>query len=81
MDAAGWEDLLKSELDDTTEQGEPLLVEVHPYNTGNDDARFAAFVSFLDYALEQEADFVSIAEVVEWSETQADQADCGCLED
>jgi hypothetical protein len=77
--APEWEDLLKSELDYTTEQGRPLLVEVHPYNTGTDEARFAAFVNFLDYAVEQEASFMSVAEIVEWAETQPEDPDCGCL--
>jgi len=80
VDAAGWEALLKSELDYMSEQGRPLLVEVHPYNSGNDEGRFSAFVGFLDYAVQQNARFVTVAELVDWSELYAD-ADCGCLGD
>jgi hypothetical protein len=52
-----------------------LLVEVHPYNTGADDERFNAFVSFLDYAVQQNARFVTVAGLVEWSQANAD----GCV--
>jgi hypothetical protein len=81
VDAAGWEALLKSELDLMSEQGRPLLVEVHPYNTGTDEGRFDAFVGFLDYAVELNARFVTVAELVDWSQLNTEQPDCGCLED
>lgn len=68
VDADGWEALLKSELDNMRNQGRPLLVEVHPYYSGVDEGRLNAFVNFLDYGMEQNARFVTVAELVEWSD-------------
>jgi len=63
-DAASWGELMKSELDSMHTEKRPLLVEVHPYYSGVDDAAFAAFVGFLDHAQERSAQFISIAELV-----------------
>ena len=82
VDADEWEQLLKNELDSMSSQGRPLLVEVHPYYSGVDEGRLDAFVSFLDYAVQQNARFVTVAELVEWSQTQASREDCEpCQED
>ncbi|HUW82885.1 MAG TPA: polysaccharide deacetylase family protein [Phycisphaerae bacterium] len=74
--AADWQALLTSELDGMTAQGYPLLVEFHPYFTGVDEGRFAAFVNFLDYAVARNAQFMTAAELVEW--TNASQAADPC---
>ena len=70
MEPAEWGALLKSELDRMYSLGHPLLMEVHPYNTGADDDKFAAFEDFLDYAIEQNARFITIAELVQWTQQQ-----------
>jgi hypothetical protein len=70
MEPAEWGTLLQSELDRMDALGHPLLMEVHPYNTGADDDKFAAFEAFLDYAVENNARFITIAELVEWTEQQ-----------
>jgi len=76
MEPAEWGALLCSELDRMNSLGHPLLLEVHPYNTGADDEKFAAFEDFLDYAIEQNARFITIAELVEWAQQQtADTSD------
>ena len=62
--------LLQSELDRMDSLGHPLLLEVHPYNTGTDDDKFAAFEEFLDYAIERNARFITIAELVDWTGQQ-----------
>jgi hypothetical protein len=82
VDAAGWEQLLKSEFDSMRSQGRPLLVEVHPYFSGVDEGRFNAFVSFLDYAVQQNARFVSVGELVQAAESQSapsEQSSDDCL--
>jgi len=68
LGATEWESLLKSELDRMTSLQHPLLVEFHPYFSGADEGRFEAFVKFLDYAVGQNARFMTVAELVEWSE-------------
>jgi peptidoglycan/xylan/chitin deacetylase (PgdA/CDA1 family) len=68
LPAAQWEALLKSEFDRMRDEGRPLLVEFHPYLSGVDEGRFQAFVSFLDYAVQQGAEFLTTAGYVEWSE-------------
>jgi hypothetical protein len=70
MEPAEWGALLESELDRMDSLGHPLLLEVHPYNTGADDDKFAAFEEFLDYAIERDAQFITIAELVEWTQQQ-----------
>lgn len=70
MQPTEWGALLQSELDRMNSLGQPLLLEVHPYNTGTDDDKFAAFEQFLDYAIEQNARFITIAELVAWTEQQ-----------
>ncbi|HUU82630.1 MAG TPA: hypothetical protein VM243_03905, partial [Phycisphaerae bacterium] len=64
VDADEWEALLQSELEDMSAQDRPLFVEVHPYYSGTDEGRFEAFVSFLDYATQQDARFITVAELV-----------------
>jgi peptidoglycan/xylan/chitin deacetylase (PgdA/CDA1 family) len=64
-DPAAWGALLKSELDSMHAQMRPLLVEFHPYYSGVDDDAFAAFVDFLDYAQQQNAQFITVAELVD----------------
>ena len=68
LDAEDWEALLISEFDEMAAQGRPLLVEVHPYYSGVDEGRFQAFVSFLDYAIEQDAQFMTVAEYAQWAQ-------------
>jgi hypothetical protein len=68
-----WGALLMSELDRMCSDGHPLLMEVHPYNTGADDEKLAAFEDFLDYAVKRNARFITIAELIEWTERQQDQ--------
>lgn len=81
LEAGDWEALLKSELDRMTDEEHPLLVEFHPYFTGTDEGRFEAFVNFLDYALEQGAQFMTVAELVDWTEQQAaEDNSCPCEE-
>ena len=70
VDAEEWEELLKRELDNQHSQGQPLLVEVHPYYSGVDEGRFDAFLGFLEYATQQDARFLTVAEMVEWSQQQ-----------
>lgn len=70
METAEWGALLQSELDRMDSLDRPLLLEVHPYNTGANDEKLAAFEEFLDYAVEQNAQFITIAELVEWAEQQ-----------
>lgn len=65
LEAGQWKALLTSELDAMTAQGQPLLVEFHPYYTGADEGRFEAFVNFLDYAVGLNARFMTVAELVE----------------
>ena len=67
VDAAEWEALLVSELNNMRSQDLPLIVEIHPYYSGIDEDRFEAFVGFLDYATEQNAQFITVAELVEWA--------------
>jgi hypothetical protein len=82
VDAEGWEQLLKSELDSMRSQNRPLLVEVHPYFSGVDEGHFNAFVSFLDYAVQQNARFVSVAELVQSTSSQQSSDGCPpCSED
>jgi len=87
VDAAGWGELLKSELDSMHGQGRPLLVEVHPYYSGVDEGAFEAFVSFLDYAQSRGARFISVAELVEGfvppatGSGQGAGGGCSCSED
>ena len=87
-DAATWGELLKSELDSMHGQDRPLLVEVHPYYTGVDDAAFEAFAGFLDYAQAKGARFLSAASVVSaWGQAgqedspQAASDGCACTDD
>jgi len=68
LDATEWESLLKSELDRMILLQQPLLVEFHPYFSGVDEGRFEAFVNFLDYAMGQNAEFMTVAELKEWSQ-------------
>jgi hypothetical protein len=70
LSAAEWEALLKSEFDRMRAEGRPLLVEFHPYRSGVDEGRFQAFVSFLNYAVQQGAEFMTTTEYVEWSMAQ-----------
>lgn len=83
VDAAGWEELLCSELDDMRDQDRALLVEVHPYYSGTDEGRFDAFVSFLDYATQENARFITVAELVaELPDQDEDEDVCEpCQED
>jgi len=76
LDAAQWEALLQSELDDMSSRGRPLLVEFHPYYTAVDEGRFQAFVSFLDYAVGKNARFMTVAELVQWSQQQGSTGSC-----
>lgn len=62
--AATWQQLLLDELDAMTVAGRPLLVEFHPYNITDDEARFEAFVAFLNYAVDKQAQFLSVADLV-----------------
>lgn len=81
LDAADWEALLMDEVDKLTTQDDPLLVEFHPYFTGVDEGRFAAFVSFLDHAQERNTQFVTVAELVDWCVEKGKSASpCGCEE-
>jgi hypothetical protein len=77
MEPAEWGALLKSELDRMSALGHPLLMEVHPYNTGADDDKFAAFEDFLDYAIASDARFITIAELVEWTAQQSSSSSAG----
>jgi len=77
MEPAEWGALLQSELERMDSLGHPLLLEVHPYNTGADDDKFAAFENFLDYAIEQNARFITIAELVEWTQQQSSETTDG----
>jgi len=79
VEATEWEALLKSEFDRMASLEQPLLVEFHPYTTGTDEGRFAAFVSFLDHAQARGARFVTVAELVAWSQGAAPSG-CGCDE-
>jgi hypothetical protein len=63
-----WEALLKTEFNHMNAQGRPLLVEIHPYFIGADDGRFEAFVNFLDHVEENNARFITAAELVHWSQ-------------
>ena len=74
--AADWEALLKSEFDKQQAANRPLLVEFHPKFSAVDEGRFQAYVSFLDYAVEHGAEFMSVAEYVAWAE----DADAACNE-
>lgn len=65
VDRAGWEALLKSEFDVMRLQNRPLMVEIHPYYSGVEQDRFEAFVRFLDYAKEHNAEFITTAELAE----------------
>jgi len=67
LDGPEWEAMLVSQFDDMRNQNQPLIVEIHPYYTGVDEGRFEAFVGFLDYATEQNAQFITVAELVEWA--------------
>jgi peptidoglycan/xylan/chitin deacetylase (PgdA/CDA1 family) len=79
LEADEWEALLISEFDTQAAQGHPLLVEFHPYYTGTDEGRFEAFVSFLDYALEKGARFLTVAELVEQTGLE-NNSGCTCDE-
>jgi hypothetical protein len=82
VDDDEWGQLLKSEFDSMRSQGRPLLVEVHPYFSGVDEGRFNAFVSFLDYAVQQNARFISVADMVQSTGSQDSSDDClPCNED
>jgi peptidoglycan/xylan/chitin deacetylase (PgdA/CDA1 family) len=72
LSAEEWEALLKSEFDKLRARGEPLLVEFHPALSGVDEGRFQAFVRFLDYAVAQDAEFLSVAEYVAWAQSVCD---------
>ena len=74
-DAATWGQMMRSELDSMHSQDRPLLVEVHPYYSGVDDGAFEAFTDFLDYAQQQNTDFISVSELVELFGQQADDSD------
>ncbi len=68
LPAEEWEALLKSEFDKLRAEDNPLMVEFHPDFSGVDEDRFLAYVHFLDYAVEQGAEFMSVAEYVAWAE-------------
>ncbi len=76
LPAEEWEALLKSEFDRMRAEDRPLLVEFHPYRTGVDEGRFQAFVTFLDYAVQEGAEFMTTTEYVEWWLLE----NCGCDE-
>jgi hypothetical protein len=71
-----WQDLLEAEFDEMNQQGRPLTVEIHPDLLNNEEGWLAAFIGFLDYADEQGSDFITVEELVEW--TQAGPPGCGC---
>jgi peptidoglycan/xylan/chitin deacetylase (PgdA/CDA1 family) len=68
LPTADWEALLWSEFTNMVSQKRPLLVEIHPYFSAVDPGRFDALKNFLDYALKQKAEFITIEELVAWSE-------------
>jgi peptidoglycan/xylan/chitin deacetylase (PgdA/CDA1 family) len=70
LPAAEWEALLKSEFDRMRQEDRPLLVEFHPYLSGVDEGRFQAFVSLLDYAVQEGAEFLTTAQYLAWSQQQ-----------
>jgi len=76
LSAADWEALLKSEFDKQQAANRPLLVEFHPKFSAVDEGRFQAYVSFLDYAVEHGAEFMSVADYV----AGAESADAVCNE-
>ena len=67
-DTAELGQLLQSELDTMFSQGHPLMLEVHPHYTVPDETIFNAYVDFLDYAVQQGAQFITTAELVDWSQ-------------
>ncbi len=71
LDAAGWETLLKDQqLNLMINLNRPLMIEVHAQHTGADDAWLDALMNIIAEARQKEAVFVSVKELVEWSETQ-----------
>lgn len=64
IEADDWEQLMKDELDRMHEIGEPLKLEFHPWFSANDPARWDAFVGFLDYAETQNADFITVDQML-----------------
>jgi hypothetical protein len=60
-----WESLLQRELDNMTEAGLPLKVLFHSYFSANDAGRWDAFVSFLDHAVAEDAEFVTVKQLIE----------------
>jgi hypothetical protein len=74
--AAEWGDLLAGELDYVDEQGWPLTVELDPSFHDTDPARQTAVLDFVDSALGQGAEFVSLSEYLEWSELHVDEIIC-----
>jgi len=65
ISAEEWESLLKSEFAKTAEAGLPLKVLFHSYFSANDAGRWNAFLSFLDYATAQGAEFVTVEQMME----------------
>jgi len=65
LTAEDWEQLMKDELDRMHARGEPLKVEFHPWFSANDEDRWNAFVHFLDYAEERQAEFITVATMLE----------------
>ena len=78
VSGAEWGDLLTGALEDAAERTRPLMVDVRASWTGTEEGFFQAFVDFLDQAVEREARFMTVQELVEWSQLPAVQADCGC---
>ena len=80
MDGEEWGTLLIRELNDTRDEGECLITEVHPYYTGVEDDWFQAFVDFLDYAVQIDARFMTVEELVTWTEEEANALCTVCNE-
>jgi len=64
LTAEEWEALLRTEFDRSAELGLPLKVLFHSYFSANDAGRWSAFLSLLDYAMAQGAEFITVAQMM-----------------
>jgi hypothetical protein len=71
LSGPGWEDLLTSEFDECAERGESMVVIFTNVITGQDQGYMEAYRNFVEYAISQDATFVTTLELVEMARSQA----------
>jgi hypothetical protein len=64
LEAGEWESLMEDELVRMYAANAPLKVEFHPWFSANDEGRWNAFLGFLDFAQNQEAEFITVFDML-----------------